>query len=316
MCASAGALALSAVGTAQLAPLDVHRPTKRTADAIAARGDSIAAAGDTAAAMAYLEAVLYPHSTNAAAWHRYGIIQWQRAASRRGGGYIADGGTIAALRLADSALRLATKFAPDSAEYWTTLGRFNLQSDVGSMRFAATQQMEIAFHAASRVGDSSFIAHTADESGLAIWRRYETTVNRAMVTDARHVQLQTSMRWQRGHAVDFLATFAKKIEPPTGKTDYLLALERFRIAESVERSNLRYSRHLFMVLAEGRRWEELLALSNAALASRPRPTRCKARPRANRACASNGERAARAFAIASNSSHRRPSASTINRWRL
>lgn len=181
--ASAGVLALSAVAAAQLAPIDAHRPTKRT--------------------------------TNA------------------------------------------------------TLGRFNLQSLVGSMRFAATQQMELAFHAASRVGDSSCIAQTADESGLAIWRRNETTINRAMVTDARHVQLQTSMRWQRGHAVDFVATFAIKIEPPTGTTDYLLALERFRMAEAVEPSNLRYSRHLFMVLAEGRRWEELLAMANARAARSP-----------------------------------------------
>ena len=247
----------------------VPAPLRPSTDPIARRADSIAATGDSAGALALLGAALRGQPKNAAAWHQYGLLHWAMAAGGRRGGYIGDARVLNNLRGADSALRQATKRAPDSAQYWVTLGRFNLQSDVATMHFAASRQMENAFKAATRINDSLFMAMGADEIGSAIWRRYETTVNLAMPVNGGHVQLQTNARWRRGLAKDFLETFARKIEPPTGTADYTAALERFREAEATGPTNLRYSRHLFMALAERARWAELLTTANARAARSP-----------------------------------------------
>ena len=254
------AIALSLVAIAHPLNAQPRSPVGRTSsDPSLLRADTLAARLDTAQAIAVLEAALKVQETNAALWHRYGQFQWRRAARARRGGYISDPKVIVALRLADSALRLATQFAPDSAEFWVTLGQFNLQSDVGSMRFAAVQQMAKAQSAASRVADSGWLAVAADEVGLAAWRRFEATGNRAQSISGQRVQLQTSGRWQRARAKDYLATIAKRIEPPTGSADFDAALSQFRVAVAAAPSQLRYSRHIFMAYAAKNRWDELLS---------------------------------------------------------
>ncbi len=261
--------ALLITATSAVLAAQIPAPLRPTSDHIARRADSIAGAGDSSRALAFLDSALRAHPKNAAAWHQFGMLHWAMAASGRRGGYIGDTRVLSLLRGADSALRLATKHAPDSAQYWVTLGRFNLQSDVASMHFAASRQMENAYKAATRIRDSLFMAMGADEIGNAIWRRYETTVNLAMPVNGGHVQLQTNARWRRGLAKDFLETFAKKIEPPTGTADYTAALARFREAEATGPTNLRYSRHLFMALAERARWAELLTTANARAVRSP-----------------------------------------------
>lgn len=235
---------------------------RASADPIVEKADSLTAAGDTLRAIGVLESVLMPRSTNAAAWHRYGILRWQRVARLRGGGYVNDGQTIASLRMADSALRLATQFAPDSAEYWMTLAQFNLQSGVGSMRFAAEAQMARAREAAEKTRDSSLMAASSDALGLAIWRRFESTRNRALVGAGQRVQFQTDGRWQRARAKDFLDTFAKKVQEPTGTADYLAANAHFLDALRAAPNTLAYARHVYMAYAVGGQWEALLALAN------------------------------------------------------
>ncbi len=261
-------IAIPRITTAQPAPVAIVALRPST-DPVAARTDTLLAAGDTTGALKYLESQLFPHSSNAAAWYRYGVLQWSKAAPLRNGGYINDAKTVKALQKADSALRLATQFARDSAEYWATLARFNLQSGVGSMRFAAQQQMANALAAATRAGDSAQIAESADELGMATWRRYESTRNRALVGTGQHAQLQTDGRWSRAHGKDYLATFAKKIQPPTGADDYANAMEQFRTAARTAPTALRYSRHLYMGLAGGNQWEALLTLATKRAASSP-----------------------------------------------
>lgn len=260
---------LLTLGAVTPADAQVPRPLRASADPIARRADSVAAAGDSAGALALLEAEVRTKPKNAAAWHQLGLLQWSMAAANRRGGFIADGVTINQLRGADSALRLATKHAPDSAQYWVSLARFNLQSDVGSMHFAASRQMESAHKAATIVGDSVFMAMGSDEIGMAIWRRYETVVNRALAINNGKIQLSTNPGWRRGYAKDYIATFAKRIVPPTGGADFATALERFRTAVAIDPVNLRYSRHLFMAFAERGRWAEMLATANARAAKSP-----------------------------------------------
>src|SRR6187402_1577555 len=106
---------------------------------IAFIADSIAASGDTVRAYALLDSALRNSSKiDGAVWHQFGLLNWSMAKGKRKGSFISDQRTIRYLQGADTALRLATKFAPDSARYWLSLGRFNLASGVATMRFAAT----------------------------------------------------------------------------------------------------------------------------------------------------------------------------------
>ena len=157
----------------------------RASSSVAALADSIATSGDTTRAYAMLDSALHRNKLDAAAWHVFGLLNWNMAKSKRDGGFMSDQRVIRLLRGADTALRLATQFAPDSARYWLTLGKFNLTSGVATMRFSAAGQSKSALEAATRTGDSLLMAVAADEVGMATWRRYETIANRALLSDGR-----------------------------------------------------------------------------------------------------------------------------------
>lgn len=236
---------------------------------VATVADSIAATGDTARAYALLDSALHRDRTNAAAWLQFGVLNWNMAKSKRQGQYMSDQRAIRLLQGADSALRLATQFAPDSARYWLMLGKFNLTSGVSTMRFAASGQVGNAFDAATRTGDKLLLAVAADEVGMATWRRYEAIANRALTSDNQKVQLGNFNNWSRDKARDYVNSFAKKIEPPTGAKDYAEALFKFRIALEADPTNLRISRHVFMALGERARWAEMRDLAKIRASTYP-----------------------------------------------
>lgn len=217
----------------------------------------MAAAGNVDSALALFERTLRASPPAAEQWFRFGLLNWRLATSAPP----RDRRTIGYLRAADSALRLATQRAPDSAQYWLSLGRFSLGSEAALTRAASARQMEAALTAATKVNDSLLMAASADEVGLILWRRYEQVANRALTSDGQHIQLSNKARWRRDRGADYVATFAKRIEPPTGESEYARAFEHFRMAVAVGPTSTRFSRHLFMALAERQRWSELLRIA-------------------------------------------------------
>ena len=234
-----------------------------TVRSVAMIADSIAANGDTARAYAMLDSAVRRNSRDGAAWHQLGLLSWHMAKSNRSATYISDQRSIGLLRGADTALKLATQFAPDSGRYWLTLGRFNLTSGVATMRFAASGHVSNALDAASKAGDSLLIASAADEVGMATWRRYEPVANRATLSDGQQkIQLSMFNTFSRDKARDFIDSYIHKIEPPTGERDYLEAMEHFRTAVSADPTSQRFSRHLYMAFGERGRWNEMLDVAN------------------------------------------------------
>jgi len=225
--------------------------------------DSIAANGDTVRAYAMLDSALRNSSKiDGAVWHQFGLLNWNMAKGKRKGSFISDQRTIRYLQGADTALRLATKFAPDSARYWLSLGRFNLASDVSTMRFAATSEVNNALEAATKTGDKMLLASAADEVGMATWRRYEPVSNRALMSDGQQkIQLDFITAWGREDARDFIDSYIHKIIPPTGEKDYLEAMEYFRLAVDTDPTSQRFARHLYMALGERSRWDEMLEIA-------------------------------------------------------
>jgi GWxTD domain-containing protein len=259
-CHYAVAVLFSLVG-ATSAKTQISEPLRRIEDPACIRADSLVAIGKSASAVASLDSALHNSPGRAEHWFCYGLLHWRlaanmpKAASR-------DARTLGHLRAADSAFRLATQHAPDSAQYWVTLAQFGLRSDVSSARSAVLGQIENAVKAASKLKDSLLLGIASDELGMAIWRRHQQIANRALTKDGAHVQLSTNARWRRDRGTDYIATFATLIDPPTGESEYKAAFEHFTTAVTVSPTTSRYSRHLFMVLIERRRWAELLRLAS------------------------------------------------------
>ena len=236
-------------------------PTARTS--VAQTADSIAASGDTARAVALLDSVVRRDKRDAAAWHQLGLLQWSQARSARDASFMKDQKKIRLLSAADSSLRLAAQFAPDSARYHLTLARFSIESGLSTVRFASRGQAGEAYGAAKRTGDRLRLADAADMMGMGAWRMYEGIANRAMSTDQMKVQLGSANNWDRSKGRDYLNSIARKIEPPTGAVDYEKSLMYFRESVDADSTNLRYSRHLYMAYAERNRWSDLAHTAGA-----------------------------------------------------
>ncbi len=242
--AAACATAASPTVHAQLAPLDRSDPWRAATSGAARVADSLAQSGDTAQALVVLQRALTASSSDADAWHRYGLLLWKSTGSRRDG-YMRDVQTI------------------------RTLARFNLSSGAGSVRYSASREWERAAREAERASDTSQLAMAAAESGLGAWRRYLTIRNRAFMSDGFTLKLQTNMRWERRLARDYLESYLRRLSPPTGANEYETALSRFQRAERLTPSSLRNARLLYMALADGNRWAELLAAADRRAASSP-----------------------------------------------
>jgi len=239
------------------------------AQSVAQTADSIAATGDTLRAVAMLGAALKQRKLDAAAWHQLGLISWSMARSVRSGSYMSSQQAIKQLLVADSALRLATQFAPDSGRYWVSLARFLLGSGVSFTRLAAQGHIQRGFAAAKASGDLFALGAAADEIGMQAWRSYEGFANRGIPVAGQQVRPEPVSFWRRDRAKEFLEQVAQKITPPTGGASYERALDHFRQAVDADPYTQRYGRHLFMAYAVKERWDELLDVANKQSARFP-----------------------------------------------
>lgn len=258
LAAIAASLGTARFAVAQGAPV----PATATADSLAARGDS-------ASAVAMLQQAIRANPRDAVAWHALGMLHWSMARSRRAAGFIKENDAVRLLLSADSSLRLATQFAPDSARYWMSLAQFSLESGVASTRFASGFQAKSGLESARRTNDAAMIAVAADGVGMSAWRSYETVAHRALTTDGQSVMISANPYWQRTKAKDYVASVFHKINPPTGTSDYEKAIQHFEEAIHADPTNLRVSRHLFMALAEKNRWEEVRTIARQRSAAYP-----------------------------------------------
>src|SRR5690606_2590753 len=134
-------------------------------------------------------------------------------------------------------------------------------SNLSTTMFAAGGNADKALEAAERVGDSTSVGIAADAAGMAAWRRYEPIAKRAIASDGRPIDLGMLSNTRRDVAVDYINSFIRRIEPPTGTADYERALTNFRRALAVEPTNQKFARHVYMALGERENWSELLALA-------------------------------------------------------
>jgi GWxTD domain-containing protein len=238
---------------------------QQTIDTYTARADSLLTRGDSTAALVVLDSAVRRTARNGPAWHRIGVVQWTLANSKPGARKN-DQLAIRRLIAADTALKLATQFAPDSARYWVDLSTFSLENSAAPAILASGGEARKAVDAARRVGDSLMLGSAADVAGQAAWRRFEASGNRAAVSNDAPFP-PSNLR--RDRLPDYIVDFVKTGDTPTGRTDYAEALEFFQTAVAANPTDLVFSRHLFMALGAEERWREVELLARQRSQSFP-----------------------------------------------
>lgn len=219
--------------------------------------DSAIAQGDSTRALALLAKRVRADGRDAIAWHRQGMLAWAMARPRQAR-MLMKKADIALLSLADTALRLAAHYAPDSARFYTDLGRYMLASGVSTVRFASYGMFDEALGAAKRAGNPVAIADAADEVGMVSWRRYEAQANRRQVYGNMAAEIDPST--QRPDEIrNYIDNLTTRLHGGGffGESEYRKAVEHFEEALKANASHPRALRHLYMAHAEVNNWEEL-----------------------------------------------------------
>lgn len=266
--AAAFVLALPTLAVAQPAN-DLIAPFGAAPGTPAARADSLASQGDTTRALALLDSAVRRNPRDAVSWYYQGMYLWAQTGRKMRPNVFPTQKMVRMVAAADSSLRLAAEYAPDSARYAVSLGRFTLKSGYPLTRAAGRNQVTEGIAAARRMGDFPTLAVASDIAGMFAWRNYEAFGNRGLSSDGRRVNLSGADNFQRKDAADVVGSFLKRIEPPTGAESYNAALEYFRTAVGADSTNLRFSRHLYMTLAAKDRWGELLDVASLRSAQFP-----------------------------------------------
>lgn len=257
--AAAAAIAGACRAGAQTAP---------TATTYALHRDSLATRADSLRALAELDEMLRADRTDAAIWHRRGVLAWRLSHAEQRTGYMKRVANDSLLSLADSSLRLATRYAPHTPGYLVDLGRFDLTSNSASVRGRAHDLFRKALKTAERRGDSLTVSRASDGLGMTWWRRYIDRANQNIYSYIiKNVKKRTFTHDPRSIAyfIDNQSIRAAD-QDWSGQLEYDRAWDYFARALRADSANEGALRHTYMALADRQRWVEVQHVSRVRLA--------------------------------------------------
>jgi len=221
--------------------------------------DTLAGHGDSIAVLQALDRAIRINQYNAAAWHQRGLVAWRMAGAEKRTGFMKRMANDSLLAIADSSLNMAVSYAPDDPRYLIDLAQFELTSNSSMVRARSHGLFEHALDMAQKQHDNAAMAAAADGLGMEQWRRYETQANRnvystiiksfkdrSFLADPRSIGYYVSTMDLRAAAQEW-----------SGQREYLKAFEYFTQAVQSDAANATARRHVFMALAERKRWVEL-----------------------------------------------------------
>jgi len=232
-----------------------------------ANADSLASEGDSAGALRLLDAAVRANASDGEAWHRRGVLAWHMSGVERRTGFMKRSANEALVTLADSSLRLATRYAPGSPGYLVDLGRFDLTSNSAAVRGRARPLFEEAIKTARNGKDAAVLSRAADELGMTWWRRYEDLADRNIYSViVKNVKDRTFTKDPRSIAyfVD-RQTIRAAAQDWSGAVEYLKAMELFTEAARAQPRNPSAARHTYRGLIDRQRWIELEHLARVRL---------------------------------------------------
>ncbi len=260
--------------------------TLRTVESLLARNDSLGA-------LNVLDSAIAHDRRNGPLWHRYGQIAWGMSKTEKGP--VMRPNMIRLRMRADSAMRNAVAFSPDSAEYHLDLGRYALETNLLPVRRGAKGNFEDGLKLARTQNRPAYTADLLDQLGMFSWRDFDDVNHRAVQKSADEYASTPSPKRpteltyesvQPGHASskigpseaiarpgevlrDDYAKFYRErlslVTPITGEAEFALALRNFREAYALDSTNLRARNHLMMALADHENWPELLTITARSL---------------------------------------------------
>ena len=226
-------------------------------------------AGDTAAALTELDGAIRSDARDAAAWNLRGLLAWELTRPHKRDGLPQTKRFIELSRMADSSLRLAAHYAPDSAQYLIDLGSYLMTSTHSSVRFAASDAFKKGMQAAGRVGDSLLLSQGADKAGEGIWRRYEPLANRRNLSGGfAYADLDRYITEPR-NLENYLLNFTFEVRPPLGEHYYQTASDLFHAALAANPNNASALKHVFMILIDRNQWTNLREVADRRLSRAP-----------------------------------------------
>jgi len=232
-----------------------------------ASADSLVSEGDSVGALQMLDAAVRANASDGEAWHRRGLLAWRMSGAERRTGFMKRSANEALLNLADSSLRLATRYAPGSPGYLVDLGRFDLTSNSAAVRGRARPLFEEALGAARKGKDPIVLSRAADEMGMTWWRKYEDMADRNIysaiisnVKDRRFTQDPRSI----AYFVD-RQTIRAAAQEWSGGLEYLKAYELFTEALHAQPGNQAALKHVYRAMVDRQRWVELEHLARVRL---------------------------------------------------
>jgi GWxTD domain-containing protein len=232
-----------------------------------ASADSLVSEGDSLGALQLLDAAVRANSSDGEAWHRRGLLAWRMSGAEKRTGFMKRNANEALLNLADSSLRLATRYAPGSPGYLVDMGRFDLTSNSAAVRGRAKPLFEEALGAARKGKDPIVLSRAADEMGMTWWRKYEDMADRNIysaiiqnVKDRRFTKDPRSI----AYFVD-RQTIRAAAQEWSGGLEYLKAYEFFTEALHAQPGNQAALKHVYRALVDRQRWVELEHLARVRL---------------------------------------------------
>lgn len=232
-----------------------------------ASADSLASEGDSVGALQLLDAAVRANASDGEAWHRRGVLAWRMSGAEKRTGFMKRSANEALLNLADSSLRLATRYAPGSPGYLVDLGRFDLTSNSAATRGRAKPLFEEALKAARKGNDPAVLSRAADEMGMTWWRHYEDIADRNIYSAIiSNVKDRTFTKDPRSIAyfVD-RQTIRAAAQEWSGGLEYLKAYELFAEALRAQPGNPSALKHIYRALVDRQRWVELEHLARVRL---------------------------------------------------
>jgi GWxTD domain-containing protein len=234
---------------------------------IASQPGSLVTRADSLNALRALDDLVRANRTDGETWHRRGVLAWRLSNAEKRTGYMKREANDSLLTLADSSLRLATRYAPDSPGYLVDLGRFYLTSNSASVRSRAGSLFERALKEARKSGDRVAASRADDELGMRAWRRYEDRANRHIYSVVIHnLKNRTFLKDPRSIAY-FIdnQTIRAAAQDWSGQREYLEAWDYFTRALEADSANGSARRHIYMALVDRQRWVELQHASQVRL---------------------------------------------------
>lgn len=230
-------------------------------------GPTLSTRADSLSALHAMDEVLRVNHTDGATWHERGVLAWRLSNAEKRTGYMKRAANDSLLALADSSLRLATRYSSASPEYLVDLGKFYLTSNSASVRSHASSLFHKALDLAKKAHDSLGVSRAADQVGMTYWRQYLDRENGHIYSVVlKNIKDRTVLRDPRtiGYFIDN-QTIRTAAQDWSGQVEYFKAWESFSEALAFNRSNETALRHSYMALADRQRWVEMQHLARVRL---------------------------------------------------